>query len=94
MCNYCFSENIYGFNSQMDFEVIRNQIEEKQQQGVLIYVGGFGGEIKPLIKIGRFGIGGKTRPSYRLYTCTKCNINWKLSVPENALRGFLIKEDK
>ncbi|MDQ3191750.1 MAG: hypothetical protein M3Q58_09160 [Bacteroidota bacterium] len=94
MCKFCFQEIIRGFYSELEFKKVEIEIEKREKDGILTYIGDFGGEIKPFIKIAGIGIGGETIPGYRLYLCNKCGIKWKLSIPENAWRGFLIKEDK
>ena len=61
---------------------------------VLKHVRYFEGEIIDSgFKIFGIGFGGEIIHDYDEYECSVCKQKWKLSMPENAWRGFLLKSE-
>src|SRR6188508_3160316 len=94
MCNKCFNEEFYGFSSQSIFEKIWNELKSKLSNDKLIQLSDFEGYFsKPFIRLGTFSLGSKSFNGCKVYQCKYCSQIWNLAYPENAFRGFLLKEE-
>ncbi|OFX60749.1 MAG: hypothetical protein A2046_07885 [Bacteroidetes bacterium GWA2_30_7] len=94
MCSNCFSSEYEKFENQKEFDKLSHDIKDKLNNNTLKELCYFSGtNDKPLIKILGIGFGVKEKGEehYYLYECKYCNTKWKLSLPENAYRGFFLK---
>lgn len=78
MCSYCFNKEYKGFPSHDDFERFEKDLDLKLRENkVEIYVPTGEGVI-----------------DYELnYICKICNEKFVMSVPDNAWRGYFLKEE-
>lgn len=92
MCEKCFTKDIDQFLSQSEFEVFIKQLSQKDIELVKEREGNLG---KSKFTIFGIGFGGSIDYGYKVYKCKYCGQLWKLSVPDNAWRGYFVeaKED-
>jgi hypothetical protein len=82
MCDECFKDLIYKFDSQKDFENFETIIQNKCLTKKL-----------EIIKREETDLWAPF-DSYEFYECNSCGQVWVLSIPENAWRGFFLTQDK
>lgn len=82
MCDDCFKDLIYKFDSQKEFEdfetIIQNKCITKRLEIIKRAETDFWAPFD----------------SYKFYKCNSCGQTWILSIPENAWRGFFLTQDK
>lgn len=82
MCDDCFKDLIYKFDSQKEFEdfetIIQNKCITKRLEIIKREETDFWAPFD----------------SYEFYKCNSCGQTWILSIPENAWRGFFLTQDK
>jgi len=94
MCKQCYREEISNFDSQLDFNDFYDEFKIKISTGILTFKKTFAGDfLPPKIEIFGIGVGSKIIHDYDEYECTECMQKWKLSIPENAWRGFFLKSE-
>ena len=94
MCDNCFNKEYYGFYSDAIFLDIWNELKSKISNNQLIELKEFEGySTKPVIQLGPLGIGSKHFDGCDVYQCKYCHQIWNIAPPENAFRGFLLKEE-
>jgi len=80
MCETCFDEDIFQFETQNDFENFERIIQEKCTNR----------QIEILDEYDSLEVF-----STRLYyKCHNCKETWVMSIPENAWRGYFLTEPK
>jgi hypothetical protein len=77
MCNNCFDKGYKNFETLKEFEDFDILLTKKLSKGQLKYIKDDG--VYP-----KFG--------YSIYQCSECGINWWLSIPDIAWRGFFLEE--
>jgi hypothetical protein len=92
MCFKCFNLEYSEFKVEEDFLTLYHNLKQKVNEGTLLLlesnlhepdqysIRAFG--VKFAIVIGS---------TYDLYQCNHCKTYWRLSIPENASRGFFKK---
>ena len=94
MCKACYNNEILRFETQQDFNVFYSELQIKISIGTLIFNGTFDGDFTPpKFELFGLGVGSKIIHDYDEYECSICKQKWKLSMPENAWRGFLLKSE-
>ena len=82
MCDDCFQNLIYKFDSQKEFEdfetIVTNKCINKKFEIIKREETDFWAPFD----------------SYEFYKCSSCGQIWILSIPENAWRGFFLTQDK
>jgi hypothetical protein len=82
MCDNCFQNLIYKFDSQKEFEdfetIIQNKCINKKLEIIKREETDFWAPFD----------------SYEFYKCSSCGQIWILSIPESAWRGFFLTQDK
>lgn len=78
MCEFCFNEYFYSFETSEKFEAIDLILTQKLGRENLKFVKNV------TLKYGGLG--------YYIYKCKVCKTKWYLSEPENSWRGFLLPE--
>lgn len=81
MCADCFTNLIYKFDSQPEFEEFDTVIQNKCITNNLTKIKRE--ETNSLVSF----------DSYELYKCNTCSQIWMLSVPDYAWRGFFLTQD-
>ena len=82
MCDDCFENLIYKFDSQKDFEDFETIVQNKCINKKLTIIKR---EVTDSFAI---------FDSYDFYKCNSCGEVWTLSIPDNAWRGFFLTQDK
>ncbi|OIQ23983.1 hypothetical protein [Lacinutrix sp. MedPE-SW] len=77
MCNFCFNIEYEKFATQIDFVEFDLLLNKKLEAKILVVLGLR--EHRKLV-------------SDYIYKCTKCDVIWCLSSPDNAWRGYFLKE--
>lgn len=80
MCDNCFQEYIYRFESQHDFEAFENRLQDKCRSNKLTII-----DRHHTDYLSAFD-------SKLYYRCNACNELWVMSIPENAWRGYFLPE--
>jgi len=82
MCDDCFKNLIYKFDSQKEFEDFETIVQNKcLSKKLTIFKREETDSLVPF-------------DSYDFYKCNSCGEIWTLSIPDNAWRGFLLTRDK
>lgn len=82
MCEDCFKDLIYKFQTQQDFERFEIELQKKCSDEKLKIIDRHHSD--PLSAF----------DSYLYYQCRTCKEMWLLSIPDNAWRGFFLPEEK
>jgi len=94
MCKDCFQQEIYSFSNELEYKRIENMVNELISSKTLEFIDYFKGAFsKPKFEIFGLGFGSETYHDYNEYECIVCNQKWKISYPDNAWRGFLLKSE-
>jgi len=82
MCDNCFKELIYNFDSQQEFDnfqtILINKFIDKKLEIIKREETDYWAPFDP----------------YEFYKCTSCGQIWILSIPDNARKGFFLTQDK
>ena len=78
MCEDCFENGFYKFESQNDFEKFESLLDKKCNNLKI--------EIIDRYEENELSI----FDSRLYYKCTNCNENWVMSIPDNAWRGYFL----
>ena len=94
MCDKCFLYEIRSFIDEESFKIVNDKIKLLLGSMGLNHVRYFEGDfIDSGFKILGIGFGGEIIHDYNEYECLFCHQKWKVSWPENAWRGFLLKSE-
>lgn len=94
MCDNCFQNEIKSFKHQDEFDEFYRNLKLLIANGILITIRKSDGYFtKPKSKIFGIEFGSDSINEYYEYECSICLQKWKLSIPENAWRGFLLKSE-
>ncbi len=93
MCDKCFNIEIYYFDTDTDYLILKNKLVEKITNGNLIFITKLVTEDEPLVKLGEWELPlfKKLGHACEIYKCLYCNTFWELAEPENAWRGRFVK---
>jgi len=83
MCDSCFQNLIYKFESAKEFEDFETVIQNKCIVG----------QIDIIDRHNENYLLAGLEP-YNFYKCRSCNEIWILAIPDNAWRGFFLPQDK
>lgn len=81
MCDKCFNAEIKSFTTQEDFEIFDLVLTKKIANDKSIRMGEF-------VNTAWKEIG------YQIYDCLVCGQRWKLSAPDNSIRGYFLRLTK
>lgn len=94
MCDKCFQEEIKSFQYQNEFDEFYKNLKYLIASGIIIKIRNSPGYYtEPKYKILGIEFGIDSINEYIEYECSFCHQKWKLSIPENAWRGFLLKSE-
>ncbi len=79
MSNCCFDKEILSFENFHEFDEFDLILTKRLSKGIIKLVEDLPNERR-------------NSPNYTIYECQKCATRWYLSEPENAWRGFFLKE--
>src|SRR5688500_6113208 len=82
MCEECFQELIYKFETYKDFDAFEEKIQAKCNEGKLQIIDTYKTD-----SLSAFD-------SNLYFECTTCKELWVLNIPENAWRGYFLPLDK
>ncbi|MEQ9414940.1 MAG: hypothetical protein RIF39_13975 [Cyclobacteriaceae bacterium] len=82
MCEDCFEDGYYRFETQKDFEQFEDELQNKCNSKKI--------EVVDMHKENSLSV----FDSRLYYKCKSCDENWVMSIPDNAWRGYFLPEDK
>ena len=82
MCEDCFLEEIFRFESQLDFEEFERTLQKKCDSEKIKIPDDYSTNSLDILS------------SRLYYKCVNCDQVWYKSIPENAWRGYFLTEQK
>ena len=94
MCEKCDIGEFQRFDTYQTHEAFDLELTKKLGQGILVNKGIIqGASNTPTINFKEIQIGGSVLSSFDLIQCSVCNQKYHYSFPDNAWRGFYLKEE-